>query len=408
MKRLEPQRHEGHKGIRLGVLGVFVVIMYQGFIQPAPWSERIASSFMTMHPDSIVYEDEAKSRKWNYEQGLMLEAFYQMWKHTNDSMYFRYVKTNLDHYIADNGEILTYKVSEYNIDNIAPGKVVVRMYGHTGDERYRTAAELLMKQLQTHPRTNSGGFWHKKIYPNQMWLDGLYMGEPFYAIFAQTFGEKHAFDDIAHQFLLIRDNNKDPKSGLYFHGWDESREQKWADPKTGLSPNLWGRSIGWLAMALVDVLEIFPAEHPKRPELLAMFADLSERAWQARERSSNLWYQIIDKKEQRGNYLEASVSTMLTYAMARGVNLGFLPDEFGARAVLSFEGILKEFVTTDEGVVSLHSVVKVGGLGGNPYRDGSFEYYISEPLRTNDFKGYGPLLLAAIEVEKLNTKESAQ
>ena len=386
----------------LGVFGLFCC----RDAPESPWSERIAQSFMTLHPDSIVYQDEAKSKKWNYEQGLMLEAFFQMWKHSGDTMYFRYVKKNIDHYVTDDGSILTYKLADYNIDNIAPGKAVVRMFRQTGDERYRKAAGVLRGQLREQPRTLSGGFWHKKIYPFQMWLDGLYMGEPFYTMYANTFGEEQAYDDIAHQFLLIRENHKDPRTGLYFHGWDESGQQRWADPKTGCSPNLWGRSIGWLAMALVDVLELFPEDHPKRADLMTMFNDLAEHAWQARDTSSNLWYQIVDRKEQPGNYLEASASTMLTYAMARGANLGYLPDRFAKRASTSFDAIIGNFVKVDAGVVSLHSVVKVGGLGGDPYRDGSFEYYISEPTRINDFKGYGPLLLAAIEVEKSGRKET--
>ena len=364
------------------------------------WSSRIARSFLAMHPDSITYEDEAKSHKWNYEQGLMLEAFYQMWRHTNDTAYFQYCQKNLDHYVMEDGSIATYELEDFNLDNIAPGKAAVWMFGITGKEKYMKAAETLRRQLKLQPRTQSGGFWHKKIYPFQMWLDGLYMAEPFYTEYSKTKGDTAAFDDIAKQFLLIEKNSRDATTGLYFHGWDESRTQQWADPSTGLSPNLWGRSIGWMCMALVDVLESFPEQHGKREDLLRMLKNLAESAWNARDADSNLWYQIVDRPRDHGNYLEASASAMFTYAFAKGARLGYLPSVFKDRAKMSFEGITKHLVTVDDGVVHLHEVCKVSGLGGNPYRDGSYEYYVGEPRRTNDFKGYGPFLLAAIELER--------
>ena len=372
-----------------------------------PWSVRIARSFQAVHPDSIIYADEAKSRKWNYEQGLMLEAFYKTWMHTGDSTYLKYARMNLDFYVTESGEIRTYKLSDFNLDNIAPGKFTVRMFLATRENRYRKAAEMLRGQLRDQPRTKSRGFWHKKIYPFQMWLDGLYMAEPFYALYARTFNEPDVFDDIAHQFLLIRQNNRDPRTGLYYHGWDESRQQRWADSQTGCSPNFWGRSIGWMAMALADVLELFPEDHPKRADLLKMFQELAESAWQARDRSTSLWYQVVDRQKTPGNYLEASASAMLAYAMAKGANNGYLPQEFGARARASFKSITEKFVSIEKRIISLNSVCKVGGLGGRPYRDGSFEYYVGEPIRTNDFKGYGPFLLAAIEIEKLGRKETS-
>ncbi len=356
-----------------------------------------------MHPDSIIYHDEAKSRKWNYEQGLMLEAFYQTWMQSGDSLYLTYIKRNLDYYIADDGTIRTYKLSDFNLDNIAPGKGVVRLYALTGQDKYRKAADVLRDQLRQQPRTRSGGFWHKKIYPFQMWLDGLYMAEPFYTLYAATFGENKAFDDIAHQFLLIEKNNRDEATGLYYHGWDESRSERWANPKTGRSASFWGRSIGWFAMALVDVLELFPADHPGRTDLERVFKDLARSVLHYREDSTGLWYQVIDKPGEKGNYLEASASAMFAYALAKGARLGYLPAEMGEKGMESFTGVLNHLTETgDDGVIHLMKTVKVGGLGGKPYRDGSYDYYLSEPTRTDDFKGYGPFLLAAIETERLS------
>jgi len=378
------------------------------------WSQRIAGSFLAMHPDSIIYPDVPKSRRWNYEQGLVLEALYQMWALTGDSTYVRYVKQNLDYYILPDGTIRTYRLEDFNIDNIAPGKVTVRIYQMTGEEKYRLAADILREQLRRHPRTKSGGFWHKKIYPYQMWLDGLYMGEPFYTLYATEFGEREAFDEIALQFLLIEKNNRDSASGLYYHGWDESRSERWADPLTGRSANFWGRSIGWLAMALVDVLEYFPQNHPRRPDLERIFRNLAESVLPYRDETTGLWYQVVDRPTAEGNYREASASAMLAYALAKGTRLGYLGAETGRKARQTFQGILEHLVTIDQnGLLHLQDVCSVAGLGGKPYRDGSYAYYIREPKRTDDFKGYGPFLLAAIETERLasgtgasaNTKE---
>ncbi|MFZ4620560.1 MAG: glycoside hydrolase family 88/105 protein [Bacteroidota bacterium] len=385
------------------VLLFTAVLLSQSIPKQGPWSVRLAESFIAQHPDSIVYAEEEKSRRWNYEQGLMLESFYQMYVHTGDRRYIEYLKKNLDNYIRQDGSINTYKLTEFNIDNITPGVPVLRAFDLFKDAKYRTAADTLRRQLALHPRTSEGGFWHKKIYPHQMWLDGLYMGETFYALYSRTFNDGAAFNDIANQFLLIEKHLKDPKTGLYYHGWDESKQMGWANKETGCSPNFWGRSMGWYAMALVDVLDNFPAQHPKRKQLEKLFKEYMEAVLRIREPKTMLWYQVLDRAGSAGNYPEASASSMFVYAMAKGVNKGYLPKEFRAAATESYNAVLKQLVTVDEqGFVSLHDVVRVSGLGGNPYRDGSYEYYISEQKRTNDFKGYGPLMLAAIEMEKLS------
>jgi len=227
-------------------------------------TEKIFHSFIQLHPDTVAYKTEAKSYKWNYEQGLILEAFYRMWKLSDNKGYYDYLKKNVDYYIDSDGNIKTYKLEDYNLDNIAPGRQLLNLYSETAEEKYKTAADLLIQQLQKQPRTNEDGFWHKQKYPYQMWLDGLYMAEPFYTEYAVMFNEQKYFDDIAHQFLLVQKYLKDEKTGLYFHGYDESKKQKWANPETGQSPSFWGRSIGWFMMALVDVLEYFPENHPDR------------------------------------------------------------------------------------------------------------------------------------------------
>jgi unsaturated rhamnogalacturonyl hydrolase len=366
-----------------------------------PWSERIAQSFLLMHPDSISYSTELKSRRWNYEQGVMMEAFYHLWQETKDSAYIRYIMKNLDHYVDTNGSIRTYRFDEYQLDNITPGKSLLRMYNLTGKKKYRIAADTLRLQLAKQPRTSEGGFWHKKIYPYQMWLDGMYMAEPFYGLYSRITNDSAAFDDIAKQFILCARHCFDPTSGLYFHGWDESKQQRWANPQTGSSPSLWGRSIGWYAMGLVDVLEYIPEHHPQRHALLKILNDMCKNLLPMRDEKTKLWYLIVDKPDEKGNYLESSASAMFAYIFAKGANCGFLPDEFRLRAEETFNGLLKNEVTIDSlGIVHLEHICSVAGLGGNPYRDGSLAYYTGEPQRTDDFKGYGPFLLAAIELEK--------
>ena len=377
------------------------ILIFSQSRQDKDWSCRLIENFIKLHPDTIAYKNEAKSYKWNYEQGLILEAFYQKWKTAGDEKYFNYIKKNIDYYVQEDGSIKTYKMSDFNIDNISPGRILLYLYKETKEEKYKKAADTLRKQLELHPRTSSGGFWHKKIYPNQMWLDGLFMAEPFYTLYASIFNETESFDDIAKQFLLIRDNLKDENTGLYYHGWDESKKQNWADLVTGRSPSYWGRAIGWFMMALVDVLDYFPADHQNRKDLIEILQNLSESLLKYKDEKSGLWYLVVDQGNREGNYIEASSSSMYAYAFAKSANKGYLDKKFYNIARESFNNILKHLVTyDDENHFYLNNVVSVGGLGGEQDRDGSFEYYISEPKRVNDFKGYGPFMLLAIELEK--------
>jgi unsaturated rhamnogalacturonyl hydrolase len=362
-------------------------------------SGLIADNFIKLHPDTVAYPTEVKSYRWNYEQGLVLDAFYQVWKETGDKRYYDYIKKNIDYYVEEDGTIKTYRMEDYNIDNISPGRVLLHLYSETNEARYRRAADTLLKQLQHHPRTSNGGFWHKKIYPYQMWLDGLYMAQPFYSRYAVMFDKPEIIDDVINQFFLIEQNLKDDLTGLYYHGWDESKDQKWADPVTGRSPNFWGRSIGWFMMALVDVLDYIPEDHPQRNKLITILSDLSESLLRFRDKETGLWYQVVDQGDRAGNFIEASGSLMFIYAFAKAANNGLLDKEFYDIAVKCYTSVLNNLISYDDNKnFYVGNIVLVGGLGGNPYRDGSFEYYISEPIRPNDFKGYGPFLLAAVEI----------
>jgi len=350
--------------------------------------------------DSMIKRHAPDAAQWHYEHGLLLMAIERVWRATGEARLWNHVKETVDLFIAPDGTIRTYDPEEYNLDQINYGRVLFPLYQVTGDERYKRAIMHLRRQLDTHPRTASGGFWHKQIYPHQMWLDGIYMAAPFYAEFAQTFDEPAAFDDIAHQITLIERHTRDPKTGLLYHAWDESKQQRWANPATGCSPHFWGRAMGWYAMAVVDVLDFFPPDHPRRAEIVASFGRMAEALARVQDPATGLWYQVLDQGARAGNYLEASASCMFTYAIAKAARKGYLPEDWLDIARNSYQGIVRELITVDEhNLVTLERVCAVAGLGGNPYRDGSYEYYVGEQVRPNDYKGVGPFILASLELE---------
>ncbi len=356
------------------------------------WSVRMA--------DSVIARHSSEAAKWHYEHGLVLKAIEQVWRATGIESYWRFIVDTMDLGIGPDGTIRTYDLQEYNLDQINPGKVLFPLYEVTGDERYKQAIMRLRQQLASHPRTHTGGFWHKQIYPYQMWLDGIYMAAPFYAQYAHTFHEPTAFDDIAHQIILIEQHTRDPRTGLLYHAWDESKHQPWANPETGCSPHFWGRAIGWYAMALVDVLDYVPENHSRREQIVAILNRLSVALAQVQDVTTGLWYQVLDQGARAGNYLESSASCMFVYALAKGVRQGYLPEQYLAIARKGYQGIVQEFITIEaEGLVTLEKTCAVAGLGGNPYRDGSFAYYVGERVAANDYKGVGPFILASLEME---------
>ncbi len=371
----------------------------QATAQTKPLSEQMAATAMRLWQDSWAAEP-GKPEKWSYDHGVVLKGIEGVWLNTGDGRYFKHIQQSLDRFVTADGTIRGYKPDEYNIDHVLLGRVLLMLYDVTGQDKYRKAAGQLRAQLQTHPRTSEGGFWHKKIYPNQMWLDGLYMGEPFYAEYAATFHETAAFDDIARQFILMEQHARDTKTGLLYHGWDESRQQRWADKTTGRSPNFWGRAMGWYAMALVDTLDHFPKDHPKRGELVAILNRVAAAVDKYQEPKSGLWYQVLDKGSAEGNYFESSAACMFVYALAKGVRHDYLPARYLKVAQKGYQGITTRFIEpAADGEVNLKGTVSVAGLGGNPYRDGSYQYYLSEKVVTNDPKGVGAFLLAANEME---------
>lgn len=388
------------------LIKIFVLILIAAFSASAqtaknmPLSERLANTLM----NRIWLEDDGTPvgipRNWTYEQGVQLNAVEQVWYATGNPKYFNFIKSGMDFWFDKDGNLSKYDADEYNIDHVTPGRALITLYRVTNDAKYKKAIDLIRSQLKTHPRTKEGGFWHKKIYPWQMWLDGLYMSEPFYAEYSQVSGEDN-WNDIANQFVWMEKHARDAKTGLLYHGWDESREQKWANKETGLSPHVWGRAMGWYAIALVDVLDYFPRTSARRAELVAILGREAEAIAKFQDKDG-LWWDIIDLQGKEKNYHESSASAMFVYALAKGVRQGNLPEKYLATARKGWAGIQKEFIKEKpDGALDWEGTVSVSGLGGNPYRDGSYEYYMSEKLRTNDAKGLGPAVMAAIEMENL-------
>lgn len=336
---------------------------------------------------------------WNYTQGLIAHAMILLWKENGNDTYYNYAKLYADKMIDVNGDISGYQFKDYNIDAVNSGKFLFYIYEKTKDERYLKAINHLRDQLKTQPRTSEGGFWHKQRYPNQMWLDGLYMGSPFLAQYASWAKDSKIYDDVANQFIIVNKHTYNSKIGLNYHAWDESKQQKWADPETGCSPNFWGRAMGWYAMALVDVLDYIPLDHPNRPKLIEILNQVAGGIKKYQDLKTGLWYQVLDQGNRKGNYLEATGSSMFTYALLKATRKGYISKDYKAVAIKAYNGILKNFIQKNgDGTISLTKCCSVAGLGGNPYRDGSFEYYIKEPVRADDPKGVGPFIMACLEM----------
>lgn len=366
----------------------------------AKWSDKMALTLMKRHPESYMLDD-SKKPKWDYVHALVLHSIEELYKKNPDPRYKAYVRSYVDELVQADGTIKTYEFDKFNIDLVVPGRLLFDIYATSKEDKYLKALQQIRKQLQEQPRTASGGFWHKQIYPNQMWLDGLYMGEPFYAQYTVTFENGKSLDDIAKQFELIQLHATDPKTGLLYHGWDESKETPWANKETGNSPNFWSRALGWYVMALVDVLDYFPKDHPKHKELVTYLNNASAALAKYQDKSG-LWYQVTDKGGQKGNYLEASGSSMFAYAFAKGANKGYLPAKYKKMANKAFDGLTKVLIkkVDEDGGITLTNCCQVAGLGGNPYRDGSYDYYVNERKKDNDPKATGPFILAAIELNR--------
>ena len=361
---------------------------------------RMVESVMARAPEVLT-------GTWEYDTGMVLRGIEQVALKTKDAAALAYVKRTIDGLIDPSGAIKGYKSDACNIDQINMGRVLFRLWAEaqgTDKARYRQAIETLRAQMRTHPRTADGAFWHKKIYPHQMWLDGVYMASPFLAEYAATFHEPALFDDVANQILLAESHMRDAATGLLYHGWDEVKAQRWADPKTGRSSQFWGRAMGWYAMAVVDVLEWLPQGHQRRQAVLGVLERLASALARVQDRATGVWWQVLDQPGRAGNYLEASASSMFVYAVSKAVRSGWLDKANKAKyskvASRGYQGLLAAFIERGaDGYLDVKYVCKVAGLGGSPYRDGSYAYYTSTEVVKNDPKGVGAFILAAVESE---------
>jgi len=363
------------------------------------WSERTATTILNKYPKAWQIDGTEKP-KWDYKMGLVLSAFEKLYQKTGDKKYLDYIKAYADELIDADGNIAKYDEEEYNIDCANPGKLLFNLYDITKDERYLKVIKQLRNQLENQPRTASGGFWHKQIYPNQMWIDGLYMAEPFYTQYTVRYENGKALDDIAKQFELVHNHLVDQKTGLVYQAWDESKEIAWANPQTGTSPTIWGRGIGWYMMALVETLDYYPKTNPKYKVLEGYLNEIAKSAV-AHKSASGLWYQVADKPELKDNFQESSSSAMIIYALAKGADIGHLASNYRKIAQKSFDAFVKEFVRKDEkGEIIISNVSSNVGLGGKPFRDGTNEYYIKSKTKDNSSPALAAFLLSALELKK--------
>ncbi|MCD8312904.1 MAG: glycoside hydrolase family 88 protein [Bacteroidales bacterium] len=369
-----------------------------------PYSVKMVLSEMARNPQASYLDGLQGRLKWNYTTGLELRSFFEVAKRYDLDYPVEYVKEWADTMANDNGEILTYKLSNYTVDHICPARIYFDLYDIYGAKKYRKALDTVREQLDTHPRTEGGEFWHKKIYPHQVWLDGLYMALPFYAQYTDRFTPKkdatQCYDDIVHQFESAFRNTKDPETGLFRHAWDESKSMFWADPETGLSQHAWGRANGWYAVALVDVLDYLPNKYPGRKVLIDQLKYLLNAIKPYADPETGMWWQVMDRPGAEGNYLESSASIMFILATLKAYNRGYLDETWKDYALDLYRKFLRQFVRqNDDGTISITSCCSVAGLGGKENRAGDYAYYLSEPVIENDCKAVGPFIWASIEYE---------
>ena len=371
---------------------------------PLEVAVQLAESIVQRRGDSLCFgqfdPESERPAKWRYTTGLLAQALYELGKNTGNPGLMDFGSKTISSFIGEDGSIATYSRDEYNIDNINSGKMLLELHLRTGEARYAVAARHLLEQMEKHPRTAEGAFWHKKIYPSQVWLDGVYMAAPFLMRSALVFENPQLREEALVEFRIVRTRLRDPDTGLYYHGWDESRQEEWADPETGLSREFWGRGVGWYAMALVDCLDYMEADHVGRAFLIETLQELAVALTRFQDPGTGLWWQVLNRPGQEGNYLEASASAMFTYALAKAVNKGYLDRSQVPSIEKAWAGMVSAFIEFDaDGLVSLGRICRVAGLGRG--RDGTFAYYVSEPIVKNDPKGLGPFLLAAIEVDRM-------
>jgi unsaturated rhamnogalacturonyl hydrolase len=369
-------------------------------VTAAPLARQLARFGPVVAPFVEHYVQTWTSYKpaWNYEDGCVWKGCLDLADASGLRFLHDFVYAEVSARIGADGSIRGFEPDEFNIDNVNAGKVVATLFAHTGETRFRDALDAQMAQLARHPRTRSGNFWHKKIYPHQVWLDGLYMAQPLRCTSARMDGDAEAIADVVRQFEFVQTTLRDAATGLLYHGWDESRAERWSNPGTGCSPNFWARAMGWYAMALVDGIDALRAGHvdatadAASARLATILVDVATALMRVRSRGG-LWYQVLDRPAEAGNYEEASASLMIAYALMKGARLGVLAHDASNAGRQALATSIARFL--DER--ALHGICGVAGLGNVPYRDGSIAYYLSEPVVANDPKGVAALFMALAE-----------
>ena len=342
-----------------------------------------------------------KPNKWNYVDGCMITALLALYEISGNRKYLEFSDDFMGYFVQEDGSILTYSPDDFNLDNVAPGRTLFTLYDLTGKEKYRRALDTIRSQLDKHPRTEDNSFWHKDIYYKQVWLDGLFMAQPFYMEYEAKYNQCKGCEDSFHQFLVVEKRMKDPKTGLYYHGYDSTKSIFWADKETGLSQNFWLRAIGWFTLALTDTMERMPASMvQEKKEMQRILKNLIDALlpWQ---HECGMFYQIVNKPEDPRNYLETSGTMLIACGILKGVRLGFLPESYRAYGEKAFYGTADRYLKQDaDGNLTLSGICLVAGLGGgnNQRRDGTLDYYFSEPVVENEAKGVAPMLMAYTEL----------
>lgn len=387
--------------------GIILFYSITGFCQTKkvdvnqPWSVRMVQSEMIRCPEAWQL-DFQKKLKWDYCHGLELQSMLDVYDTYGDQKIYNYALAYADTMVRDDGSIVAYNLKDYSLDRINTGKILFRIYEQTKNGKYEKALDLLRRQLDMHPRNADGGFWHKKIYPHQMWLDGVYMEAPFYAEYAFRNNEVKDYPDIINQFITVARHTYDPENGLYRHACDVSRKERWADPVTGQSQHSWGRAMGWYAMAFVDALDFIPKHETGRDSMLVILNNVAVQLKRLQDSKTGTWYQVLDKSGEKGNYLESSCSAMFVYTLFKAVRKGYIDKSYLKVAIQGYKGMLKNFIEVDKnGLVTITKACAVAGLGGKDYRMGDYSYYINEAIRNNDAKAVGPFILASLEWERL-------
>ncbi len=350
--------------------------------------------------DSLIKRYGLLTQHWSYDYSVVWRGMEMLWELGKGQKYYDYIYDALDKLISPDGSMFEYSMDAYNLDLLCIGKQELLLWKKTGEQRFLSALKTLRRQIDGQMRTSDGGFWHKKIYPNQIWLDGQHMAIPFYIAYELTFAkDDEGLKDASRQLVLAYRHTYDPKTGLPCHGWDESRQAVWPDPETGRSAHSWGRAVGWYMVALADSLEMLPKENPYYEEIRGIFNELSAKLLSIRR--EGVWQQVLDCPERAGNYLESSGSCMMIYALLKGARLGLLPKQYGEEAAQSFVCAQKQFLgRMKNGEYFIGKCCKVAGLGGQGQRDGSYDYYMSEPIVSFDLKATGAFIQAACEYEK--------